>query len=129
MPEFMNQEQVRKLMGGGFVPRQAAAQPLQPAGQVCFTIPGLPVGQPRMTRRDKWKRRPCVMRYRAWADSARIAAGVLPDPSKVISFDWKAFFPPPDSWSKKRRAEAIGKPHRSSPDRDNIDKAILDALF
>ena len=25
-----------------------------------FTIPGIPIGKPRMTQRDKGKRRPCV---------------------------------------------------------------------
>lgn len=35
----------------------------------------------------------------------------------------------PASWSKKRKAEMAGRPHRQKPDRDNIDKAILDSLF
>jgi len=40
-----------------------------------------------------------------------------------------AYFTPPQSWSKKKRAAAIGTLHRSKPDRDNIDKGILDAMF
>jgi Holliday junction resolvase RusA-like endonuclease len=94
-----------------------------------FTIQGTPVGKPRMTRRDKWKKRPCVMRYRAWADAARAAAGRLPHPETIASFNWTAYFSPPKSWSQKKRADAIGTPHRGTPDRDNVDKAILDALF
>jgi len=32
-----------------------------------------PVPKPRQTRSDKWKQRPCVMRYRAFADEVRAA--------------------------------------------------------
>jgi Holliday junction resolvase RusA-like endonuclease len=35
----------------------------------------------------------------------------------------------PKSWSKKRRDAERGQLHRSKPDRDNIDKAILDTLY
>lgn len=31
-----------------------------------------PIGKPRMTRADKWKKRPAVMRYRAFCDEARL---------------------------------------------------------
>jgi Holliday junction resolvase RusA-like endonuclease len=48
---------------------------------------------------------------------------------KVESVSWTARFVPPPSWSRKRRDAAIGKTHRSKPDRDNIDKAVLDCLF
>lgn len=96
---------------------------------VTITIPGPPLGKPRMTQRDKWKQRPCVMRYRSWADMARLYAGRLPEPGAVLRLDWTAYFEPPPSWAKRKRAEAIGTLHQSKPDRDNIDKAILDALF
>lgn len=82
-----------------------------------------------MTQRDKWARRACVMRYFAWKDKARESAGELPAPESVTSLSWVAYFCPPVSWSKKKRLSVIGKPHRAKPDRDNIDKAVLDALF
>lgn len=94
-----------------------------------FTIPGTPVGKPRQTRRDKWKQRDCVMRYRAWADQAREHAKGLPPANSIERFDWTAYFSPPASWSKRRREAAMGTLHRSKPDRDNIDKAVMDALF
>lgn len=94
-----------------------------------FTIEGDPVPAPRMTQRDKWMKRPCVVRYRAWKDKARASAGELPPVETIASVSWLAVFSPPKSWSKKRRAAAIGKLHRSKPDRDNLDKALLDALF
>jgi hypothetical protein len=31
-----------------------------------------PVGKPRMTRSDKWKQRPPVIRYRMFCDEARL---------------------------------------------------------
>ena len=98
-----------------------------------FTVEHQPMGAPRMTRRDKWKQRDCVVRYRAFKDAIRLEFMRLrhcPLPGEnVLSLSWVATFEPPQSWSKKRKAEAIGELHRSKPDRDNIDKAVLDALF
>lgn len=97
---------------------------------ITFTIPGEPVGAPRMTQRDRWQKRPCVIRYRAWKDSARQAAnGMIPPVASIESLSWVAWFVPPASWSNKKKAAALGQLHRSRPDRDNIDKAVLDALF
>jgi len=42
-------------------------------------VPGAPIPKPRQTRRDKWARRPCVLRYREWADQIRAAAGAILD--------------------------------------------------
>lgn len=39
-----------------------------------------------------------------------------------------AAFKPPASWSAKRTAAALGKPHTQRPDLDNIQKAVLDGL-
>lgn len=95
-----------------------------------FTVPGAPMGKPRMTRADKWKRRECVVRYRAWADLARECASQVPGwPTDVHRVSWIAYFEPPESWSAKKKAAHIGQLHRAKPDRDNIDKAVLDALF
>lgn len=33
--------------------------------------PIVPVPKPRMTQRDKWQKRPAVMRYRAFCDEVR----------------------------------------------------------
>ena len=94
-----------------------------------FIIEAEPMGAPRMTQSDKWKKRPCVMRYRDWKDKARAAAGELPPVETIQSVSWLAVFSTPKSWSKKKKAAAIDQLHRSKPDRDNIDKALLDALF
>jgi Holliday junction resolvase RusA-like endonuclease len=94
-----------------------------------IVVPGVPVGKTRMTRPDKWKKRPNVTRYRDWCDTVRGVVGKVPDPREVVALNWTAYFEPPASWSKKRRAAAIGELHRNKPDRDNIDKAVLDCLF
>lgn len=101
-----------------------------PNGTIRLVIPGPAPGKPRMTRRDKWAQRECVMRYRDWCDRVRqIANGDIPAAESVAELNWAAFFAPPKSWSKKRRVAAIGTLYREKPDRDNIDKAILDCLF
>jgi len=94
-----------------------------------FVVFHEPVGAPRMTQQDKWKKRPCVTRYRDFKDAIRKVSGAMPDSSKVMSLSWVAFFTPPESWSKKRRAAAMGELHRSKPDLDNIAKGVFDALF
>jgi Holliday junction resolvase RusA-like endonuclease len=100
---------------------------------VTFILPGDPIGKPRQTQSDRWKRRACVVRYRQWADALRAAAvaglkGGLPEewPVKV---DILATFGHPGSWSAARKAQASRAPHHSKPDVDNIAKAVLDALI
>ncbi len=91
-----------------------------------FIIPGNPVPKPRQSQRDKWKPRPCVLRYRAYADKLREHVGIVECTGIV---NWVAYFGMAKSWSKKKKLEHIGEPHQQKPDRDNIDKGILDALF
>jgi Holliday junction resolvase RusA-like endonuclease len=43
--------------------------------------------------------------------------------------NWTAYFAFPASYSKKKRAGLVGQVHRVKPDRDNVDKGLLDALF
>lgn len=106
----------------GFVP-VAPARP----DTFTFIIPIDPMGKPRMTQRDKWAKRPCVMRYRDYADTLREKCqGIMPSPTVV---SWTAFFTMPKSWSLKKQAALKGQLHRAKPDRDNIDKGILDALW
>lgn len=95
-----------------------------------LTIQAVPMGKPRMTRRDKWQKRECVTRYRAFADELREAFGLSHKLTQApLRLDWRAYLPMPESWSRTKRESMRGQPHRQKPDRDNIDKAILDALF
>lgn len=87
----------------------------------------IPMGAPRMTRRDRWKRRPIVLRYFAFRDALRAeCAGHPIDPHEV---SWVAYMQFPNSYTKARRERLRGQPHQTKPDRDNIDKAVLDTLF
>jgi hypothetical protein len=78
-----------------------------------------------MTQRDRWARRPVVLRYFAFRDAVRASGIQLP------ASGWHVVFvlPMPRSWSKAKRAEHDGQPHRARPDLDNLLKALLDALY
>ena len=67
------------------------------------------------------------MRYRAFADNFRASVGRVP--KDALEVHWVAYLPMPKSWEDGKRMELKGKPHRQKPDKDNIEKAILDALF
>ena len=96
--------------------------------QKVIKIPFPPMGKPRMTRADKWKCRSEVVRYRQWADAMRaFTNGKIPNNPDSVS--WNAYMPIPESWSQRKKTAMAGKPHRQKPDRDNIDKAICDALW
>lgn len=92
-------------------------------------LPVIPMGKPRMTKRDRWKKRPVVERYHDFCDALRAhaqRAGFTPSPDgMVITFH----LPMPPSWPKKRRAAMDGQPHQQKPDIDNLTKAFLDALM
>lgn len=97
-----------------------------------FTVPGEPVSKPRQTRRDKWEQRECVVRYRAWADLARLharMAGTLPPAETIKELRCTCYFLPPESWNAKSRSSVIGERHNVRPDVDNLAKAVLDSLF
>lgn len=86
--------------------------------------PITPVPAPRMTQSDRWKKRPCVMRYFAFRDEVKLHKVELPDCSHVVFI-----LPMPPSWSNKKRDENFYKPHRQKPDIDNLGKALLDSIF
>lgn len=83
-----------------------------------------PVPKPRQTRADKWKKRPCVVRYREYADRCRELGMTVENGDQIIFH-----LPMPASWSKKKRAEHDGKPHTQRPDLDNLLKAVMDAVL
>lgn len=129
-PEQFRQMQERVQKQRQPLPPAAPAVPVSPQGEFVtreFTYQGAPIGKPRMTRRDKWQQRPCVMRYRAFADGLRAAAGTLPEPADAVIVT--AHVAMPASWSLKKKAAMAGKPCRQKPDWDNIGKAVCDALF
>lgn len=86
-----------------------------------------PIGKPRMTRRDRWARRPSVNQYFEFKDE-------LVKQAEAMGFSLKNtlrvefFVPMPKSWSLKKKASKQGTPHDSKPDIDNMVKAVLDVL-
>ncbi len=84
-----------------------------------------PVPKPRMTRSDKWKKRPPVMRYWEFKDAVRKAGVTIPESGAHIIF-WIQM---PRSWNKTKRLMMNGTPHQQRPDKDNLEKALLDAVL
>ena len=85
--------------------------------------PITPVPKPRMSQRDKWAQRACVLRYRAFCDQARAHRLELTPGCGVVFF-----LPIPKSWSKFRRFNENGAPHTQKPDLSNLLKALEDAV-
>ena len=83
-----------------------------------------PVSKPRQTQRDRWKKRPVVLRYHAYKDELRLRRVKLPECHHVTFI-----LPMPPSWSKKKQEALYGQPHRQRPDADNLLKGLWDALY
>lgn len=79
---------------------------------------------PRLTNRDRWKKRPVVLDYFAFRDEVRARGVKVPIPSKVTF--WMPF---PVSWSLKKKRLMNAAPHLVRPDIDNLLKALIDAVF
>lgn len=77
-----------------------------------------------MTRSDKWKKRPVVLKYWEWKSSLQ-NYGINFDSGQV---DVIFFVPMPKSWTIKKKKKMNGKPHQSRPDIDNFLKALFDAV-
>lgn len=92
-----------------------------------FVVPTEPMGKPRMTRSDSWRKRPVVLRYRAFCDTVREHAGQVPD--NVFSVAVISYIPMPASWSTRKRDTLRGTMMRQKPDCDNVLKGVMDALF
>jgi Holliday junction resolvase RusA-like endonuclease len=82
-----------------------------------------PVGKPRMTQRDKWAKRPAVLKYRHFCDLLRQYVKTLP-PSFAVDFHISM----PKSWSQKKKDAMNGTPHQQKPDVDNLQKSLFDAV-
>lgn len=84
-----------------------------------------PMGAPRQTQRDKWQRRPVIVRYHAYRDELNLQ---LPGYELGLSVNLIFHIEMPKSWSKKRRAESIDTLHDQKPDIDNLAKGFMDAF-
>ncbi len=90
-----------------------------------------PITKPRMTQRDKWKGRKCVLDYFRYRDRVKELGIDVKDGGTHIVF----VVPMPASWSKKRKVQFNGLPHcgtlnkAKANDFDNLCKALTDAIF
>ena len=87
--------------------------------------PIAPCAKPRMTQSDKWKKRKCTSAYWKFKDAVKKLRVRVPESHSHIIF----ILPMPKSWSEKKKAEMEGKPHQQTPDKDNLEKGLLDAVF
>lgn len=83
-----------------------------------------PVAAPRMTQSDKWNKRPCVTKYHAFKDEVRAKRVKVSERCRIIFF-----VPMPKSWSKKKKDAMHMMPHEQTPDIDNLQKALFDAVY
>ena len=95
-----------------------------------------PFAKPRMSQRDRWAKRQVVIDYFAFRDTVKLEIKRLlalqnnDDKNKSWEeLDIGFFIPMPKSWSKKKRSEMAGTPHKQRPDLDNYIKGLLDALL
>ena len=100
-------------------------------------LPILAMGKPRMTQQDKWKKRPCVVRYRKFCDDLiKLIQEAEPEwmlqltcvEIEVVGITSIVRLPMPKSWSMKKKELKAGSLHDSKPDTSNIFKAIEDAV-
>jgi len=92
-----------------------------------FTIDVVPMGAPRMSRSDAWKKRPVILRYFDFKDTVREACrknGYTLQGSVGLVFH----IPVSPSWSHKKRMSMIGQPHTQKPDVDNLVKSFFDSF-
>jgi Holliday junction resolvase RusA-like endonuclease len=84
------------------------------------------MGKPRMSSRDRWAKRDCVLRYFSIKDNVtRQAKGFKLGDAFIVKFTIKT----PDSWSKKKKELMLGTKHQSKPDNSNLLKAIEDIML
>lgn len=88
-----------------------------------------PVPKPRMTVRDKWKKRPVVNHYYAFKDLLTIEAkkqNLIEIPGKIDALVFCIAMP--DSWSEIKKKRMDGSPHQQRLDLDNLIKSVQDIL-
>lgn len=105
-----------------------AEQQSSPAGPglgVIRVYPVDPVSAPRQVRRDIYDPSPHVLRYRAYQDDLRLRHVQIPQPFSHLIF----VLPMAASWTQKKKAQHHGMPHQQRPDKDNLEKAVLDSVF
>lgn len=87
----------------------------------------VPVAAPRMTRADRWKRRPCVVKYFEYRDAVRAQAQAMGFTLPERFYLWFQM-PMPKSWSQRKKRMMFGEPCRAKKDADNLAKGFFDCF-
>lgn len=85
------------------------------------------VAKPRMTRSDKWKKRPATTNYWRFKDDLIFLtrkAGYELSKKLFVVF----LVQMPESWSEKKKKLMDGTRHEPKPDADNFCKSVMDCL-
>ena len=85
----------------------------------------VPTPAPRQSKRDKFKPSKAVLNYRAFRDQVAYQIQELPEDFFHIVF----LIPVWPSWSKTKQREHVGHPHLAKPDKDNLEKSLVDAVY
>ena len=96
---------------------------------VTFVIPGKPFGKqrPRATRGGRMYTPAATVAFERIV--GQIAMEHFQTPmTGAVGLEIVATFAPAASWSAKKRAENLHRPHTQKPDMDNCLKAVLDGL-
>ncbi len=83
------------------------------------------MGAVRQVARDRFKPSDAVLRYRCYRDEVRLRGVTIPEPYYHMVF----VLAMPDSWSERRKVAQFGQPHLQKPDKDNLEKGVLDAVL
>ncbi len=106
--------------------------------EVIYRIFVEPMGAVRFTRAQLFSKnlpktkRAAIDRYMAFKKEVQNQVvyqnnSELPQVPDAVECEF--YIPMPASWSKKEKLAMDGKPHRQRPDKDNLEKAVLDAIF
>ena len=90
-----------------------------------------PCPKPRMTKADRWRKMPSVLKFFAFRDAVREWPRETMH-NKILemeSFEIEFHVPMPKSWSKMKRGYVNGAAHQQRPDLDNYLKAWKDSVF
>lgn len=90
-----------------------------------YDIPVRANPKPRMTRSDKWKKRPVVVSYHNYKDALKAELQKINYKQENI-LAATFFYEMPQSWSKKKKDDWFLKEYNTKPDVDNSIKAFLD---
>ncbi len=79
----------------------------------------------RQVQSDRWKKRPAVLRYRAFRDEVALTIKEFP----LDFFHMVFLIQVPASWSTAKKLRHVGRPHLGRPDKDNLEKGLIDAVY